>query len=65
MGATKQLFALDRQRQDDEDLATEYAEMGYLNRSRQRIGPPIVNADPGDEQPEKPTGETAHKPKKS
>lgn len=33
----KDRFALDRQREDDESLALEYAEREYLNRSRQRI----------------------------
>ena len=58
----KEQFARDRMREDDEQTALEYAEMEYLNRSRNRIPERFPCSD---EQPEKPTGETAHKPKKS
>lgn len=65
MGRTKDLFALDRQRQDDEDLRMEYAEREYvLGLMDKRESDILTGRDPGDEhQPkEKPARATTQKP---
>ena len=58
----KEQFARDRMREDDFALELEYSEREYILREKTRTGP-LIDTDPGDEQPEKPTGETAHKTK--
>lgn len=51
----KEQFARDRMREDDFALELEYSEREYILREKTRTGP-LIDTDPGDEQPE-PTAE--------
>ena len=63
MGAWKHNAEYIHKAQDDEELRLYGAEQDYLHGLHVQRESVILNADPGDEHKEKPTGETAHKTK--